>query len=163
MQKLYKALCRIELVLCGTGFILMILVVLLSAILRFFRLSMSWNIDVALILMAWTAFLGADIAWRDGSLFGIDIITRRLPPIAQKLVELFIYIIVLCALIIIIISGSKLAWMEKLRKYQSIPIPFSFVIMSLATAAFFMSFSTLLKIKRCIMSFRQISKGEKVK
>ena len=163
MQKLYKTLCRIELVLCGTGFILMILVVLLSAILRFFRLSMSWNIDVALILMAWTAFLGADIAWREGSLFGIDIITRRLPPIAQKLVELFIYIIILSALIIIIISGSKLAWMEKLRKYQSIPIPFSFVIMSLATAAFFMAFSTLLKIKRCIMSFRQISKGEKAK
>ena len=163
MRKLYHTLCKVEVAICGTGFILLIFFVLLSAGLRFFRLSMSWNIDLALFLLAWTAFLGADIAWRDGSLFGIELITKRLPPIIQKLFRLVILLIVLCALVIIAIYGSRLAWTERLRRYQSIPIPFSFVIMSLVTAALSMIISTILKIRRCIISIRQAGNEEAAK
>ena len=160
MRKLYDKLCRLEIIICGTGFILLVFFVLLSAVLRFFRLSMSWNIDLALFLLAWTAFLGADIAWRDGGLFGIDLITKRLPPLLQKFVQLAIYVIILCVIVLIIINGSKLAWTERLRKYQSIPIPYSFVILSLVAAALSMVLTTILKIRRCIMSFGQPEKEE---
>ena len=91
MKKILKILDRIEKVVCGAGFILLVLLVFISAILRFFRVSMSWNIDLAMLLLAWTSFLGADIAWRSGQLIGIDIITRHLPKNLQKVISLFIY------------------------------------------------------------------------
>ncbi|MDR2784725.1 MAG: TRAP transporter small permease subunit [Treponema sp.] len=160
MRKVYHALCKAEVAICGAGFIFLVAFVFLSAILRFFRISMSWNIDLAMLLLAWTAFLGADIAWRSGQLVGVDIVTRRFPPKIQKIIEIALYIIILCALVVIIVFGIRLAVTERLRKYQSIPIPYSLVTLSLVIAALSMVLSTIIKIKRSILNFNAVP-GEK--
>ena len=163
MRKLYHALCKAELAICGAGFVLLISLVLLSAVLRLFRLSMAWNIDLALFLLAWTAFLGADIAWRSGQLIGIDLVTKRLPRFFQKVIQLFIYVVILVVLVIIVIYGSRLAWMERTRMYQSVPIPYSLVIMSLVAAGTSMLITTILKIRHCILGFAKEDKEVTVK
>jgi len=154
MRKLYHAICKLEVIICGAGFMLLVALVFLSAILRFFRVSMAWNIDMALFLLSWTAFLGADIAWRSGRLVGVDIVTRCFPQALQKIIQLLVYFVILLALVTIVIFGIRLSWTEHLRKFQSIPIPYSLVTMSLVTAALSMSVSTILKIRRCILSFK---------
>jgi TRAP-type C4-dicarboxylate transport system permease small subunit len=159
MRKIYHALCKIEVVICGIGFMLLVIFVFLSAILRFFRVSMSWNIDLALFLLAWTAFLGADIAWRDGQLVGVDLVTRQLPLKVQKIIEILLYLVVLCALALIVIFGGRLMMVERLRTYQSIPIPYSLVTLSLVAAALSMILSTILKIRRSILSFSRKAPG----
>jgi TRAP-type C4-dicarboxylate transport system permease small subunit len=151
MKKVYHVLCKVEAALCGAGFVFLVIFVFLSAILRLFRVSMSWNIDLAMMLLAWTAFLGADIAWRSGQLVGIDIVTRRLPEKLQGLIQIILYVVILCALILMVVFGLRLSWMERVRTYQSIPVPYSVVTMSLVIAATSMSLSTVLKIKRCIL------------
>jgi TRAP-type C4-dicarboxylate transport system permease small subunit len=153
MRKLYYALCKAEVFICGAGFIFLVTFVFLSAILRFFRISMSWNLDLAMFLLAWTAFLGADIAWRSGQLVGVDIVTRRFPRKIQKLITMLIYAVILCALVLIIIFGIRLALTERLRTYQSIPIPYSLVTLSIVAASVSMVVSTILKIRRCILNF----------
>ena len=70
MKKFYEYFCRAEAILCGAGFIGLVVLVFGSAILRFFRMSMAWNIDLAMLLLAWSSFLGADIAWRSGQQIG---------------------------------------------------------------------------------------------
>jgi TRAP-type C4-dicarboxylate transport system permease small subunit len=116
---------------------------------------MAWNIDMAMLLLAWTAFLGADIAYRSGQLVGIDLLTRNLPKRIQKIVEILIFLIILFALVVIIIFGIRLAASEWIRKYQSMPIPYSLVTLSMSFAAVSMMLSTILKIKRCILTFNQ--------
>ena len=163
MRKFYDAFCKLEVMLCGAGFVVLVSLVFLSAFLRLFRVSMAWNIDMALLLLAWTAFLGADIAWRSGRLVGVDLVTRRLPPSLQKIIQLIIYFVVLCALVLIVVYGIRLSWTERLRKFQSLPIPYSLVTISLVTAAFSMSVSTIIKIRNCILGFAQTGsvQGEK--
>jgi TRAP-type transport system small permease protein len=158
MRKLYHAICKLEVIICGAGFILLVALVFLSAILRFFRVSMAWNIDMALFLLSWTAFLGADIAWRSGRLVGVDIVTSRFPQAMQKIVQILIYLVIFTALVIIVVYGIRLAWIERVRKFQSIPMPYSLVTMSLVTAALSMSVSTILKIRRCILDFKNEKK-----
>ncbi|MDR1301212.1 MAG: TRAP transporter small permease subunit [Treponema sp.] len=153
MRRVYRALCQAEVFICGAGFIFLVGFVFLSAILRFFRISMSWNIDLAMFLLAWTAFLGADIAWRSGQLLGVDIVTRRFPRKVQQGIEIGIYVVIMGALALIVVFGISLAVTENLRTYQSIPIPYSLVTLSLVAAALSMIFSTILKIRRCIMNF----------
>jgi TRAP-type C4-dicarboxylate transport system permease small subunit len=155
MKKIYQALCKAEVAICAAGFILLVALVFLSAILRAFRLSMSWNIDMAMFMLAWTAFLGADIAWRSGQLVGIDLLTKRLPFKLQKIIEALIYVIILFALVLIVVFGISLALTERLRKYQSIPIPYSLVTLSIVVAALSMVFSTILKIRRCVLSMKK--------
>lgn len=162
MRNLYRSLCKAEVVICGIGFIFLVGFVFLSAILRFFRISMSWNIDLAMFLLAWTAFLGADIAWRSGQLVGIDIVTRRLPQGLRKIIALVIYFIILVALVIIIIFGISLAVTERLRTYQSIPIPYSLVTLSIVVTALSMIFSTILKIRRGILNFKVNATGKEM-
>ena len=159
MKKFYEYFCKIETVICGIGFIFLVLFVFASAILRFMRVSMSWNIDLAMLLLAWTAFLGADIAWRSGQLIGIDIVTRYFPKKMQKAILLLIYVIILCVTVIICIYGARLVWTERLRTYQSMPIPYSLVSLSLVVATFSMSISTIGKIKACIQHFNDNDKA----
>jgi TRAP-type C4-dicarboxylate transport system permease small subunit len=157
LRAIYHALCKAEVAICGVGFVFLIAFVFLAAILRFFRVSMSWNIDLAMLLLAWTAFLGADIAWRAGQLVGIDIVTRSLPLPVRKIIQILIYLIITVTMIVVMVYGARLAWTERLAKYQSMPIPYSLVTMSLVVAGTSMIFSTILKIRRCILNF---NKGE---
>jgi TRAP-type C4-dicarboxylate transport system permease small subunit len=154
MRKLYHALCKAEVFLCGAAFLFLISFVFLAAILRFFSVSMSWNIDLAMLMLAWTAFLGADIAWRGGQLIGIDIVTRVLPKKVQKVIGIALYVVILIALVVIIVFGLKLSWTERVRQYQSMPIPYSLVTISLVLAACSMVLSTILKIKRAVKELR---------
>ena len=158
MKKILTVLDKIEKIICGAGFILLVLLVFISAILRFFRVSMSWNIDLAMLLLAWTSFLGADIAWRSGQLIGIDIITRHLPSKVQKIISLLIYAIIFFLTCVICFYGARLVWVERLRTYQSIPIPYSIVTLSLVVATFSMALSTIGKIKNVIVSFNEKNK-----
>ncbi|GHT88327.1 hypothetical protein FACS1894137_16580 [Spirochaetia bacterium] len=153
MRKLYTALCKVEQFCCGLGFVFLVFFVFGSAILRFFRVSLSWNIDMAMLLLAWTAFLGADIAWRDGQLVGIDLVTRNLPKTMQKIIQLLVYFVVLAAMAVIFVFGARLAWVERVRTYQSMPIPYSLVTLSLVITAFSMVTTTILKIRRTICGF----------
>ncbi|MDR1095099.1 MAG: TRAP transporter small permease subunit [Spirochaetaceae bacterium] len=155
MRKLYRALCKAEVAVCAVGFVFLVAFVFISAILRSFRLSVAWNIDLAMFLLAWTSFLGADIAWRSGQLVGIDIVLRRLPFRLQKIVEIFIYLAVFVALIVIVVFGARLMWVERVRTYQSIPIPFSLMTFSLVLAAASMLVSTILKTKNAILELKK--------
>jgi len=152
MRKFYESWCKAETFACGVGFVFLVIFVFMSAILRFFRVSLSWNIDMAMLLLAWTAFLGADIAWRSGQLIGIDIVTRYLPKAAQKIVLLVVYLVVLAGLVVMFVFGAKLAWTERVRTYQSMPIPYSLVTLSLVLASISMVVSTVLKIRDCVIS-----------
>lgn len=160
MKKLYEGFCKAEVAVCGVGFVFLIIFVFASAILRFMRISLSWNIDLAMLLLAWTAFLGADIAWRSGQLIGIDLVTRYLPKKIQKAVLILVYVLILCVTVVICIYGARLAWVERLRTYQSMPIPYSLVTLSLVVATFSMSISTVGKIVNCIRFFNKEEKGE---
>ncbi|MDR3301024.1 MAG: TRAP transporter small permease subunit [Spirochaetaceae bacterium] len=152
MRKVYRLLCKAEVIVCGTGFVGLIALVFMSAILRFFRVSMSWNIDMAMLLLAWTAFLGADIAYRSGQLVGIDLFTRNLPKKLRSILEIFLFIIILVGLGFVVFFGAKLAKDEWIRTYQSMPVPYSIVTISIVLASVSMIFSTMLKIRRRILS-----------
>jgi len=147
IKRVYNFCCKVEVVLCCIGFIGLVSMVFLSAFLRFFRVSMAWNIDMAMLLLAWTAFLGADIAYRSGRLVGVDILVRNFPKKIQLIVQVLVSLVILAALFIIVYYGFRLAWFDRLRRFQSLPIPFSIVTLSIVLASASMVISTLIKIK----------------
>jgi TRAP-type C4-dicarboxylate transport system permease small subunit len=108
---------------------------------------MAWNIDMAMLLLAWTAFLGADIAYRSGQLVGVDLLTRNLPKKVQLIIEIVIFIVIMLSLVAIVYYGTRLAVIERIRRYQSIRIPYSLVTMSIVLASASMVVSSIIKIK----------------
>ncbi|GHU25825.1 hypothetical protein FACS1894164_15950 [Spirochaetia bacterium] len=59
----------------------------------------------------------------------------------------------LIALGIIAYFGTRLAILERLRTFQSMPIPFSVVTASIVFTAASMIISTIIKIKRILVGF----------
>lgn len=156
MKKIYSGFCRFEEILCGTTFIALIASILLSAGLRAFNVSVSWNIDIALLLLAWTSFLGADCAFRQGQLIGIDLFTRKLEPKRKIIVEILVLLFILTLLIILLVFGIKLCITDSMRQYGSLPISFSWAVLSLPFMAFSMSISAILKIRERFGALKSI-------
>ncbi|MDR2772884.1 MAG: TRAP transporter small permease subunit [Elusimicrobiota bacterium] len=155
MKRIYGIFCTAEEIVCGTTLVAIVILVFSSVIFRMLRLTMSWNIDVAMLLLAWTSFLGADCAYRRGQLVGIDIITRSLPKKLAKIIAIAVFIIILIALAFFAYYGFRLAISDSGRTYSSLPISFSWATVSLPLTAVSMIVSTLIKINQCIKGFNQ--------
>jgi TRAP-type C4-dicarboxylate transport system permease small subunit len=155
---MYTLWCKIEETLTGIGFLSLIGLVFLSAILRFLRFSVSWNIDLAMLMLAWTSFLGADIAWRNNQIIGVDLFTRKLPRRVKQSIEILIYVIILIGLILISFFGIRLAWSERLARFQSMQIPYFLVTSSLIIASLSMILTTIQKLRHQIANLCHPSK-----
>ena len=159
MKKIYSLFCKTEEIICGIFFVALVSSILVSAILRSVSMSMSWNIDVALLLLAWTSFLGADIAFRSGQLVGIDLFTRKLPKGAKIIIELIVLFLIVVLLIFFIWFGMKLVITDWMRQMGALPISFSWIVLSLPLASFSMLISAIIKIKERKSAYAQLNKG----
>ncbi|MDR3193427.1 MAG: TRAP transporter small permease [Treponema sp.] len=153
MKKLYACYCKVEEIICGTGFVSIVALVFISAIARGIRYPLQWSIDISQLLLAWVSFLGADIAWRYGQLLGIDLVTKRLPEKLRKILELLILFLVTASLIILVIFGFRLAKSNWARSMQVVRMSYSFVTLSLPVVSISMTISTLIKIYQRIRNF----------
>ncbi|MDR2842002.1 MAG: TRAP transporter small permease subunit [Spirochaetaceae bacterium] len=155
MRKIYKALCKTEEIICGTFFVAIVILVFMSAVLRLFLISWSWNMDAAMLLLAWASFLGADCAFRYGQMVGIDLVTRQFPQKVQNIIAIAVLIIILAGLCLFAYFGIKLVLSDRHRSYSSLPISFSWATLSLPFAALSMILTTILKIRVCILNFNK--------
>ncbi|MDR2708635.1 MAG: TRAP transporter small permease [Elusimicrobiota bacterium] len=153
MKKIYDLFCKVEAFVCGVGFLSLVAVIFLSAILRGFHVSMSWNIDVALLLLPWVSFLGADCAFRKDQLVGIDLFVRKLPAKLKIVVELIVLLLTFTLLVFLVYYGIMLTVSDWGRQYGSLPISFSWAVLSLPAASLSMAITAVLKITR---GFKQL-------
>jgi TRAP-type C4-dicarboxylate transport system permease small subunit len=161
MKKFYLAFCKAEETICGILFVALVSSILISAVLRGVGMSVSWNIDIALLLLAWASFLGADIAFRQGQLVGIDLFTRKLPHKTKIIVELLVLVLIFVLLFFFIVFGVKLVITDWTRQLNSLPISFSWIVLSLPLASFSMLISAIIKTKERILIFK-INKGGQI-
>jgi TRAP-type transport system small permease protein len=151
MRKIYRFLCKAEEAACGAGLMFLIFFVFASAMGRLFKVSESWYIDLSMLCLAWTSFLGADVAWRHGQILGVDLLVRHLPKKARAVIEIIVLGVIMFMLGVIVYYGIRLAIVDRLEKFQSMPIPYSLVTYSLIVAAASMFFTTIQKIRRAVL------------
>jgi TRAP-type transport system small permease protein len=151
MRKIYRFLCKAEEAACGAGLMFLILFVFASAMGRLFKVSESWYIDLSMLCLAWTSFLGADVAWRHGQILGVDLLVRNLPKKVQAAIEILVLAIIMLMLAVIVYFGIRLAIVDRLERFQSMPIPYALVTYSLVVASASMFFTTIQKVRRAVI------------
>ena len=150
MKKLYRFYCLAEEVICGVSFFAIVVLVFGSAFFRLFNHPLIWADDIAKLLFAWVAFLGADVAMRRCRLVGVDIIVVRLPPKVQKVVQLLGNLVVAGILVIFVWYGYGLIIRSWDRYFQTIPISYSLISASLPVGSLCMLLTTAIKIVRLL-------------
>lgn len=154
LKNVYEKFCQVETFICGALFILIIALVFTAALFRKMSIPIQWSIDVAQLAFAWLAFLGADIALRKGSLVGVALVTDKLNKKTQLFLKFVCYALMLLLIFVFIRYGFVLAIQNWNRAFQTLPVSYSFVTISLPVAAIFMVFSIIHNIVFDIKTFK---------
>ncbi len=153
IKTIYKWYCRLEEVIVGLGFLTIVVLTFTNAVLRVFNRPIIIADDVCLLLFSWVAFMGADVALRYSRLVGMDILVKKFPPKVQKVLQIVVYVIMIAALAVFFINGRSLAIKNWSRTYNTLPISYGFVTMSLPVCSVMMILTCLVKIGKIMMHF----------
>ena len=95
MNKVYKLYCKAEEALVGLGFLVIVTLTFMNALLRLFGAPIIYADDICMLLFSWTALMGADVAMRYCRLVGMDICTSKLNPKIQKILGIVVQAIMM--------------------------------------------------------------------
>ncbi len=152
MKKIYRALCQLEELLCGGILCAIVALAFITAVGRCVNHPISWTVEVSQFLLAWLAFLGADMALRHGRVTGVDLLTRRLPTQLQALIKLVMNAIILVLLVAFIKYGYALCVSNLKRSYQTVGISYAWASAACPVSAVLMIVTLLVESAQQIMA-----------
>lgn len=143
MKIIYRKICSIEKNICGTLLCIILALSFLTAVMRCINHPLSWTNDISQLLLAWLAFLGADMAMREGKALGVDILTRKLDSKVRALIKFATDILILIMLVLFVRYGFALCVSNFKRTYEALGLSYSYATAALPTCSVLMV-STLL-------------------
>ena len=146
MKRLYKAFCNVEELICGGVLCAIVGLAFATAVGRCINHPISWTVELCQFLLSWLAFLGADLALRQGSILGVDIVMRRMPKKVQAAVRIATNLIILALLIAFVKYGVNLCKSNYKRSFKTLGISYSWATASLPVSSVLMSITMVLDI-----------------
>lgn len=126
---------KFELWLGGVVLILMVLVVVLQVIFRYFGNPLSWPEEVARWTMIWVTFAGASYAFKNGGLIRVEFfVNKYFKPGAQKVINI-IDMALLAVTFGYLLYSSVLYMMLTIKKNQAYNVtqmPYAAIVAALA-------------------------------
>jgi TRAP-type C4-dicarboxylate transport system permease small subunit len=153
----YRIYCRIEEIFVGICFTGVVLLTFMNAVLRTMKRPIITADDICLLLFAWAALIGADVALRYSRLVGMDMLMNKLPPKWQKFFQITVFTIMIAAMLFFVRFGFQLAFGNWNRVLNSLPISYGYVTISLPVSCILMTFTSILKIKNIVSNFNNDS------
>lgn len=148
LAKAYKKFCDIELAVGVVLLISTVFILTFAAILRTIGFPINWGLDLALLMFTWSVYVGADTALRDDKMVNVEIFQQFLKPKTKKILQLFIYILILIFLLLMVYYGFFLAYSSRFRTFQGIPfLSYTWATLSMPIPSVFMIITTSLKIR----------------
>ena len=126
---------KFELWLGGVVLILMVLVVVLQVIFRYFGNPLSWPEEVARWTMIWVTFAGASYAFKNGGIIRVEFfVNKYFKPGAQKVINI-IDMALLAVTFGYLLYSSVLYMMLTIKKHQVYNVtqmPYAAIVAALA-------------------------------
>lgn len=144
------ALERVEETLGITLFAGVCLLVLLGAITRSIGAPLIWAVDVAQLLFAWTAVLGADVALKRWQHIEIDILVRRFPAAIRRVLALAWLVVIAAFLAALAWLGTELTLLNLERELGDTPLSYGLVTAAVPVGAALMLITVLARLRRAL-------------
>ena len=138
-----RYLARVEELVSRVLLALLVLLVFVPAVSRTFNRPIIWSIEIAQLLFAWLAFLGANQAMRAGAHIGVDVLTRNLPPRVRRAVAVFNLGLVAAFLAALLWYGVELTFVSVDRRFMTTNLSFAFATVAAPLGAALLLLTTL--------------------
>jgi TRAP-type C4-dicarboxylate transport system permease small subunit len=118
----------------------MTLIIIWQIIARFriIHIISPWTEEVAMILLVWFGLTGAAIGIRKHLHIGVEFVTTLFPESVQKIMMIFVDILLACFSIFLLVKGAELTWALKDADTPATVISRGLVIYSAAPVAAFL-------------------------
>ncbi|AKL94631.1 TRAP-type C4-dicarboxylate transport system, small permease component [Clostridium aceticum] len=150
MNAVLNAIKKVETFIGVILIILIVLLVFTAAVVRWVGFPIAWSIDVAQLLFGWVVFLGADIALKNDSHIGVDMIINKFPFKVRKTVKIINYIFIQAFLLIIVYYGISLSIQNYQRLFNTLKLSYSYATISVPVGCAFMFLTMCEKLKKAI-------------
>lgn len=145
MKRFFEILNRAELAITMTCVVGFTSVLMLGAAVRLIGHPLNWCNDVALLMLAWTTFLGGDVAFRAGRMVNVDILVAKLPVVLQKAAAVIVYAVLLVMMFLMVKQGLGLCLNVGKRTLEGIPFLSYVWVAASVPVGFSLMFITALK------------------
>ncbi len=136
MKKAGDILYKAEAVIAGTGFVVMMGVIIMNVLARYiFSKSFAWAEEIAYMAFNWAVYFGICIVYRNQGLVSIDALVDRLPDKARHIVQVFTFGLVGVMNLALVVWGIQLSLDGFVRKTAILKIPYFFIDMCIPLAA----------------------------
>lgn len=122
------------------------LLVLLGAVTRTLGTPLIWAVDIAQMLFAWAAVLGADVALKRWQHIEIDILARVFPAAARRLLGLVWLVLIAGFLAALVWLGVELTLLNLERELGDTPLSYGFVTAAVPVGAALMLITILRRL-----------------
>jgi len=104
--KFSKLINEIVRILCIIFFVIMVIDVLMSVVMRYILVKpMVWGEQLAIYCMIWVGFLASSIAFRKGAHMGLDIVVKAVPRKVQIAIQVFAHVLIITFLAVLTVWG----------------------------------------------------------
>ena len=135
MKKAGDILYRIECVIAGLAFVVMVGVIVFNVIARYvMHSSFAWAEEISYLGFNWAVFFGICVVYRNQGLISIDVLVDHLPQKVQRVVQTLTFAVVGLANIALVIWGFQLAIQGMARTTASLAIPYFWMYIEIPIA-----------------------------
>ena len=145
-KAIYRGICILEEVIVAVFIAAITFLIFISAIARGIGSPVNWAPDIAMLLLAWVVFLGANTALRRADFIRVDILIRRFPLKLQKFLYYLYYIAAISFLGMLVRFGIPLSIENSRRTFQALQLSYSWATMSVPVGAFVMILTIVIKL-----------------
>lgn len=158
INKLDKALYKIELGVSGISFLIIVLLISFNVLTRFaFRKSFAWAEEISYICFTWMTFFGAAIVYSKRGLIAIDVLVDHLPVLGKRACTIMTEALILVTNICMVCWSVKQC-LTSTRITSNLRIPYSAVYMGMVVAFIFLTYHS---VKFLIMELKGQEINEK--
>ncbi|GAB6087211.1 TRAP transporter small permease [Alkaliphilus crotonatoxidans] len=151
-------------ILIGTVLItFIVLLVFIAALVRWIGFPIAWSIDAAQLLFGWVVFLGADIALKNDSHIGVDMLVNRLSIKTRRIIKIVNLLCIQAFLTIIIYHGVNLSIDNYERLFNTLRLSYSYATISVPVGCTLMFLTNCEKILKVIKEASQKQSLNEVK
>lgn len=130
--------------ICIGAFAIMVSVTVVNVLARFiFSRSFSSAEEIAYLCFNWSVFFGACILYKNMGLISIDIVVDRLNAGAQRIVKIFMFIVIALADIVVFYLCCKLSIEAWVRPTPALRLPYTFIDLAPTIAFAIMAYDSV--------------------
>ena len=118
-----KILCNLDLFLASIALAILTVVTFAAVIMRYvLKAPLLWQEEAQAFCQVWMIFLGASVAFRQGSIVAIEMVVDALPEKGKKIMEYIVDMIVIFTLVFLTVKCQQYIVQVFGRTHRSTPI-----------------------------------------